>query len=120
MLTGSVYVQSTAATVNCIVTNGNIALSGCEAGVLKLWRMADGQMADSVPLYEGSTAGVTAISCIGPLLVSATLYEVATHHKQLISRLVVMYLDFTPQQSVEQWHDGSSAHRRLAYQNVVV
>lgn len=68
-----------AASVNCITNNGNIALSGCDAGVLKLWRLADGQLADSVPLYDNTPAAVTAVECIGPLLVSAALYALACH-----------------------------------------
>jgi hypothetical protein len=54
--------------VTCITTNGNIALSGCSEGSLHLWRMADGQLADTAVAEHGGTA-ITAVECLGPLMV---------------------------------------------------
>lgn len=56
------------APVRCLRTNGNAVFSGCERGVLKLWSLADGQLTDTVRLPDGSS--VTAITSLGPLLVS--------------------------------------------------
>ncbi|WIA41640.1 hypothetical protein OEZ86_008998 [Tetradesmus obliquus] len=60
---------SHSARVTCITTNGNIALSGCSEGSLRLWRMADGQLADAAVSERAGTA-VTAVECLGPLMVS--------------------------------------------------
>eukprot|EP00878_Enallax_costatus_P020437 GHUV01021609.1.p1 GENE.GHUV01021609.1~~GHUV01021609.1.p1 ORF type:complete len:206 (+),score=68.62 GHUV01021609.1:1198-1815(+) len=91
---GLLVTSCAAAPVTCINNNGNIALSGCDAGVLKLWRMADGQLADSVPLYDDAPAAVIAISCLGPLLVAAgnsagavTLYDIASGRLLAVQRL---------------------------------
>jgi hypothetical protein len=59
---------SVQAPVRCLSCNGNILLSGCQGGVLKLWRLSDGQLADSCSLPDKSS--VTCITCLGPLLVS--------------------------------------------------
>ncbi|WIA21348.1 hypothetical protein OEZ85_000573 [Tetradesmus obliquus] len=61
---------SHSARVTCITTNGNIALSGCSEGSLRLWRMADGQLADAAVAEQAGTA-VTAVECVGPLVVAA-------------------------------------------------
>jgi hypothetical protein len=58
-----------AARVTCITTNGKIALSGCSQGSLHLWRMSDGQLADTAAAEAAGTA-VTAVECLGPLMVS--------------------------------------------------
>jgi hypothetical protein len=57
-----------AAPVCSVSTNGNVVFSGCQGGVLKLWRMSDGQLADTCSLPD--KASVTAIASLGPLLVS--------------------------------------------------
>lgn len=56
-----------AAPVMALACNGAAALSGCAAGRLKLWRLADGELADeAVEVADGT---ISAIECIGPLLV---------------------------------------------------
>lgn len=71
-----------AAPVSSFCTNGNIVLSGCQSGVLKLWRLSDGQLADTCTTPD--KASVTALACLGPLVVSVLwwqqLYTRASEH----------------------------------------
>jgi hypothetical protein len=69
--------MSFAARVTCLTTNGNIALSGCSEGSLHLWRMADGQLAD-IAAAEHAGAAVTAVECLGPLMVSLRLFSLCS------------------------------------------
>lgn len=59
-----------AAPVTCFSTNGNIVLSGCQDGVLKMWRLSDGQLADMCSMPTGTS--ITALSTVGPLLVGGS------------------------------------------------
>lgn len=58
-----------AAPIRSFITNGNVVLSGCEDGVVKLWRMSDGQLADLCNTPDRS--GITATAFLGPLLVGS-------------------------------------------------
>ncbi|KAF6254262.1 hypothetical protein COO60DRAFT_335392 [Scenedesmus sp. NREL 46B-D3] len=85
---------SHSAHVTCIATNGNIALSGCSEGRLRLWRMADGQLADTV-VAEHAGVAVTAVECLGPLMAAAgtaagsiTLYDTASGRLLAVQRLL--------------------------------
>lgn len=57
-----------AAPVSCLLTNGNMALSGACDGSIKLWRLRGGQLVDTK--QEEVPCTITALEYLGPLLVS--------------------------------------------------
>lgn len=99
-----------AAPVRCISTNGNLLLSGCQDGGLKLWRLSDGQLADAVTLPDG--ASITAITTLGPLLVSAGDHcPCMLHTQHMVAPWVVGNLAQTlNQETVEPQQQSSSRH----------
>jgi hypothetical protein len=65
----AVCVSAPAAPVTSFITNGTIALSGCSNGVIKLWRMADGQLASEAA--EPAEVAITAMTFVSSYLVSS-------------------------------------------------
>eukprot|EP00775_Hariotina_reticulata_P007465 gene7465-7675_t len=68
--------------VTSFITNGSIALSGCANGIVKIWRMADGQLANEAA--EPAEVAITDMTFVNSCLVAAgtsagsvVLYDIA-------------------------------------------